>query len=101
MDSSHFEVLDFDSCFFKDFRFKRISFLTGFAYTYGFLCLTFSILTLIFKSETNKLKKVESNSGLPGNSFKSIAKAYLLIWKIFRLGPIKKLIIIQLTLRVR
>jgi hypothetical protein len=105
MDLSHSEVKNLlFNLISTRLLFIKCSFVTGFAYTYGSICLVFSILTLIFKSENNKTKEEQSNvsnSALPGNSFKSIAKAYLLIWKIFRLTPIKKLIIIQLTLRVR
>ena len=60
-------------------------------------------MILIFKSETNE-KKIELNvSPMPkisANSYKSILNAYKIIWKIFRLQPIKILIGIQLTMRV-
>jgi hypothetical protein len=67
--------------------------LRGLSYFYGSVCIICSILIFFFKRENRKNNENQ-------NSKLSIVNAYKRIWKIFKLKPMHKLILLILTMRV-
>ena len=70
--------------------------LRGFTYTYGVLSIICAIVIFLFKKEHRKKENLDETQ----NSKLSISNAYKRIWKIFKLKPMRKLILLILTMRV-
>jgi hypothetical protein len=74
-----------------------------FFYGYGIICLMCGVIVLIFKHEHN-LKKLKLEGKTPEDDHArnvTVWGTWKTLWRILKLSPVKKLVFILLTIRVR